>query len=67
MANKYSKANFVNKETDDKQKPAQSSARMSDYEKKRARLNTGAKVMALLVAIAMIVTAFLSSGMFFLN
>ena len=67
MANKYSKANFVNKDEDNKAKTTDSSARMREFEQRQRRLNTGAKVMAILVALAMIVTAFLSSGMFFMN
>ena len=67
MANKYSKANFVNKDEDNKPKQAESLGGMKEYEKKRQRLNTGAKIMAILVALAMIVTAFLSSGVFFIN
>ncbi len=67
MANKYSKANFVNKDEDNKPKQTESLGGMKEYEKKRQRLNTGAKIMAILVALAMIVTAFLSSGVFFIN
>ena len=67
MANRYSKANFVNKDEDNKTKSTDSSAKMREYEERQKRLNTGAKVMAVLVALAMIITAFLSSGVFFMN
>jgi hypothetical protein len=67
MANKYSKANFVNKDEDNKTKVTESTGRMKAYEERQKRLSTGAKVMAILVALAMIVTAFLSSGVFFMN
>ena len=67
MATKYSKANFVTKDEDNKPKQTESLGGMKEYEKKRQRLNTGAKIMAILVALAMIVTAFLSSGVFFIN
>ena len=40
---------------------------LSKYEEKRQRLNTGAKIMAIIVSLAMIVTAFLSAGVFFLR
>ena len=67
MANKYSKANFVNKEEGSKSAGGQSSSSMKEYEERRKRLNTGAKIMAIVVSVAMIVTAFLSAGVFFLN
>ena len=40
---------------------------MKEYEDRRKRLNTSAKIMAIVVSIAMIVTAFLSAGVFFLQ
>ena len=55
MSNKYTKSNKQKKND------------LSQYEQKRERLNTGAKVMAIIVSIAMIVTAFLSAGVFFLK
>ena len=67
MANKYSKGNFVNKDSENKSKSGQSTGRMSEYEERRKRLNTGAKIMAIVVSLAMIVTAFLSAGVFFLK
>lgn len=59
MANKYSK---TNKST----KAAEENA-MQKYEEQRQRLNTGAKVMAIVVCVAMVVTMFLASGVFFLD
>ena len=67
MANNYSKANFVNKDEDGKSKGTENSMQMKEFEERRKRLNTGAKIMAIVVSIAMIVTAFLSAGVFFLN
>lgn len=67
MANKYSKANFVNKEESSKTSARQGSSQMNEYEHRRKRLNRTAKIMAIVVSIAMIVTAFLSAGVFFLN
>ena len=59
MANKYSKSNKSTKAYEEKS--------MQQYEEQRKRLNTGAKIMAILVALAMIVTTFLASGVFFLD
>lgn len=59
MANKYSKSNRSSKAYEEKS--------MQQYEEQRKRLNTGAKVMAILVALAMIVTTFLASGVFFFD
>ena len=59
MANKYSKSNKSSKAYEEKS--------MQQYEEQRKRLNTGAKIMAILVAVAMIVTTFLASGVFFLD
>ena len=56
MANKYSKSNNSGK--------AQEHKSMQEYEEQRKRLNTGARVMAILVAAAMGVTTFLASGLF---
>lgn len=67
MANKYSKGNFVNKDTENNSRTSRSTGKMSEYEERRKRLNTGAKVMAIIVSLAMIVTAFLSAGVFFLK
>ena len=67
MANKYSKVNFVNKDEDNKPKESEKSGKMKAYEARQKRLSTGAKVMAIIVALAMIITAFLSSGVFFMN
>ena len=57
MANRYSKSNNSQKHAEEKS--------MQKYEEQRARLNTGAKIMAILVAVAMIVPTFLASGVFF--
>ncbi len=59
MANKYSKSNSSGKTAERKS--------MEQYEDKRRRLNNGAKVMAIIVAVAMVVTTFLASGVFFLD
>ena len=59
MANKYSKSNNSAKAAEHKT--------MQEYEEGRKRLNTGARVMALLVAAAMVVTTFLASGVFFFD
>ena len=67
MANKYSKGNFVNKDDGNKSAGGQGSSQMKEYEERRKRLNTSAKIMAIVVSIAMIVTAFLSAGVFFLQ
>ncbi len=59
MANKYSKSNNSGKAAEHKT--------MQQYEEERKRLNTGAKIMAIVVAVAMIVTTFLASGVFFFD
>ena len=59
MANRYSKSNNSQQHIQDKS--------MQKYDEQRKRLNTGAKVMAILVAAAMIVTTFLASGVFFFD
>ena len=59
MANKYSKSNNSSKASENKT--------MKQYEEQRERLNKSAKIMAIVVAIAMIVTTFLASGVFFLD
>ena len=64
MANKYSKGKFAGRDDDNKPKTNNESSYMSEYEKRRERLSTVGKVMAILVALAMLVTGFLSSGMF---
>ena len=56
MANKYSKSNNSSRTQENKT--------MQQYEEQRKRLNTGAKIMAILVAVAMVVTTFLASGLF---
>ena len=59
MANKYSKSNT--------QKQDIEKSKMKQYEESRERLNTGARVMAILVIIAMVVVAFLSAGVYFMG
>lgn len=54
MANKYS--NNSGKKTESKT--------MKEYEERRKRLNTGAKIMALILVASMIVFYVLSAGMF---
>ena len=67
MANKYSKANFVNKDTENKSGSGYSTPDMKEYEEKRKRLNRTAKIIAIVVSVAMIVTTFISAGVFFLR
>ena len=59
MANKYSKANTQNKSG-----RGETSRDMQQYEEQRTRLNTGARIMAILVIAAMVVTTFLAAGIF---
>lgn len=40
---------------------------MARYEEQRERLKSSAKIIAIVVSVAMIVTAFLSAGVFFLR
>lgn len=51
MANKYSKSNYTVKEKDNKN--------MEDYRNDRKKLNTAARVMAIIVILAMVVTTLL--------
>lgn len=66
MANKYSKGNFANSEADPKTDETRRPG-MRQYEDRQRRLNRGARIMAIIVSVAMIVTAFLSAGVFFLK
>ena len=59
MANKYSKSNSSGKAAERKS--------MEQYEQQRKRLNNGARIMAIVVAVAMVVTTFLASGVFLLD
>ena len=54
MANNSRKSNSLNKT-------------MKDYEDRRKRLNTGAKIMALVLVAAMVVFYVISAGMFLWN
>lgn len=57
MANKYSKSNNSEKAREQKT--------MQDYENQRKRLNKGAKVMAIIIIVTMVVFYVLSSGLAF--
>ncbi|MBQ6314889.1 MAG: hypothetical protein IKE85_01375 [Mogibacterium sp.] len=57
MANKYSKSNNSSKAREHKT--------MEDYRNDRKRLNTGAKVMALIIIVTMVFFYVLSSGLAF--
>ena len=59
MANKYSKSNISKKAAEEKT--------MQDYEERRKKLNTGAKIMALILAASMVVFYVISAGLFFWN
>ena len=56
MANKYSKSNISKKAAEEKT--------MQDYEERRKKLNTGAKIMALILVGTMIVFYVISAGLF---
>ncbi|MBQ1329269.1 MAG: hypothetical protein IKG44_07660 [Mogibacterium sp.] len=59
MANKYSKSNISKKAAEEKT--------MQDYEERRKKLNTGAKIMALILAASMVVFYVISAGLFLWN
>ena len=59
MANKYSKSNT--------QKQDIEKSKMKQYEESRERLNAGARIMAILVIISMVVVAFVSAGLYFMG
>ena len=59
MANKYSKSNISKKAAEEKT--------MQDYEDRRKKLNTGAKIMALILAAAMVVFYVISASLFLWN
>ena len=48
-------------------KSSSSNTTMKDYEDRRKRLNTGAKIMALVLVAAMVVFYVISAGMFLWN
>ena len=56
MANKYSRSNTSKKAAEEKT--------MQDYEDRRRKINIGAKIMALVLAAAMIVFYVISAGLF---
>lgn len=57
MANRYSKSNNSSKHAEDRA--------MQKYQEQREKLSTGARIMAIIVALAMVVTTFLAAGVFF--
>lgn len=57
MANKYSKSNNSVKAKEQKT--------MQDYEDQRKRLNKGARIMAIIIIVTMVVFYVLSSGLSF--
>jgi hypothetical protein len=59
MANKYSKSNISSKASEAKT--------MQEYEERRKRLNTGAKVMAIVLIAAMVVFYVLTAGLSLMN
>ena len=59
MANKYSKSNNSTKAAEKKT--------MKDYEERRKKLNTGAKIMALILVASMIIFYVISAGLFLWN
>ena len=56
MANKYSKSNNSTKAAENKT--------MKDYEERRKKLNTGAKIMALILVASMIIFYVISASAF---
>ena len=59
MANKYSKSNNSSKASEAKT--------MQDYEERRKKLNTGAKVMAIVLIASMVVFYVISAGLFLMD
>jgi predicted nucleic acid-binding Zn ribbon protein len=59
MANKYSKSNNSTK--------AAEARTMQEYEKRRQRINTGAKIMAIILIGAMVVFYVISAGLFLMD
>ena len=59
MANKYSKSNNSSK--------AKEAKTMDDYKERQQRMSVTAKVVVIVVALAMVVTTFLGAGVFFLD
>lgn len=56
MANKYSKSNISTKAKKEKQ--------VKDYQESKSKLNTGARIMAIIMIIALGVTFTLMAGLF---
>ena len=59
MANKYSKVNLQNKTNNEAQQ-----SDLRQYEEKRKNIDKGARIMAIVVIVAMLVTSFLAAGLF---
>lgn len=59
MANKYSKSNNSSKASEAKT--------LQEYEDRRKKLNTGAKIMAIILIGAMVVFYVISAGLFMFN
>ena len=66
MANKYSKVNMTKSNTN-KSDNETSQSDSSKYEEKQKKLDRGARIMAIVVIVAMIVTTFLAAGVFILD
>lgn len=56
MANKYSKSNISNKAKEEKF--------MQEYQESKSKLNKGARIMAIVMIIALVVTFTLMTGLF---
>lgn len=59
MANKYSKSNNSARAAEDKT--------MRDYDERRKKLNTSAKIIAIVLIAAMVVFYVISAGLFLLD
>ena len=64
MANKYSKGNFAPKEGEQKEMKVPVKKELSEYEKRRKRLEKSAKIMAIVLAASMVVFYVISAGLF---
>lgn len=59
MANKYSKSNNSSKTKEEKT--------MEDYRARQEKMSAGAKLIVIVIALAMVVTTFLGAGVFLLD
>lgn len=59
MANKYSKSNISNKAKEEKS--------MEDYRERSNKINKSARVMAIVMIAALVVTFVITAGLFALN